>query len=80
MTYAAQRCICRPMPTACTWPHCCPPLNAVVPPQPKGCICPAGSDVTCKRPDCGRKPEGWMRSLPRVVPAPPTTTEGASDE
>lgn len=24
-------------------------------PEPKGCICPPGSEATCQRSDCGRK-------------------------
>ena len=24
-------------------------------PEPKGCICPPGSEKTCQRKDCGRK-------------------------
>jgi hypothetical protein len=26
-----------------------------IPPIPKGCICPPGSETTCQRKDCGRK-------------------------
>lgn len=44
----------------CTLPPAKPgmlPSNPIVSvPVPKGCICPAGANLTCERPDCGRKP------------------------
>jgi hypothetical protein len=31
------------------------PTFPYIPPIPKGCICPSGSETTCQRKDCGRK-------------------------
>lgn len=28
----------------------------VIPPVPKGCVCPPTSEQTCQNPQCGRKP------------------------
>jgi hypothetical protein len=39
-----------------TYPQHVQHIVMTTPTLPKGCICPAGSDVTCQRPDCGRKP------------------------
>jgi hypothetical protein len=53
---------CNSRPQGC--PACTPPPpppynwhQIYAKPDPKGCVCPPMADLTCQRPDCGRKPQ-----------------------